>query len=411
MAQVKALTVRKIEATKTPARLADGRGLYLIVKNETSKHWVFEYQFKGKRRYMGLGSALDVPLARARELRDEYRALKATGVDPLSHKRATQAAEALDAAKAVTFEQAATRYIAANRAGWQNAGHALQWDSTLKTYVFPLIGHLPVGSIDTALVVTVLEPIWVSRTETATRVRGRIELVLDWAKALKYREGENPARWRGHLDKLLPAPKKVRTKKNFPAMPWADVPAFLKDLRSIDSVPAAALDFLILTAARKNEVVDARWDEIDLQNAIWTVPAERMKKRIEHRVPLSKAAIEILERMPRINEFVFHAIIRGTKRISDATLGRLMDDMGRADFVPHGFRSSFRDWAGESTSVAREVIEKALAHSVGDESERSYARGDLFEKRRKLMDDWAAFATSDPVRVGDNVVELRSTAI
>jgi integrase len=425
MAQVKALTVRKIEATKTAARLPDGRGLYLIVKNESSKHWVFEYQFKGTRRYMGLGSALDVPLAKARELRDEYRMLKATGVDPLLHKRATQAAQAIEDAKGITFEQAATRYMDTNRAGW-GASHAEQWTSTLRDYAYPTIGHLSVQSIDKALVLAVLEPIWRKNNVTASRLRGRIEEVLDWAKAMDMREGENPARWRGHLDKILLAPRKAHKKKSFPALPWKQISAFVKDLRSIDGVPAAALDFLILTAARKEEIIDAKWSEIDLHDAVWTVPEDRMKMREEHRVPLSRPAIAILKDMEekRINDFVFFATIRGTERISEAVFGRLIEAMNAKNvaaglpkwtdpktgrvIVPHGFRSTFRDWAGESTGFAREIAEKALAHSVGDESERSYARGDLFEKRRKLMDAWAKFAASNPAKTGDNVVELRA---
>jgi integrase len=406
----KRLTDRKIANTKTAARLADGDGLYLIVQNESSKHWVFEYQFKGKRRYMGLGSARDVSLAEARDEVAEYRKLKTKGVDPLERKRAGQVAQALEDAKAITFKEAATRYMDTNRPHW-SASHALQWEKTLKLYA-PDLGNVPVGAVDDALVLRVLEPIWARANVTATRLRGRIETVLDWAKAMKLRSGENPARWRGHLDKILPAPKKVHRVKSFASMPWEEVPAFMKELGSrAEVIPAAALQFLILTASRKNEVVDARWDEIDLSKATWTVPAERMKKRIEHRIPLSKAAMNVLADMQkkRINEFVFPATIRGTKRISEAVMGRQMEVMGRTGVVPHGFRSSFRTWAGEETGFAREVIEKALAHVVGDETERAYDRGDLFEKRRKLMDTWAAFATSDPAKTSDNVVELRAS--
>jgi integrase len=405
------LTARKVETTKTPARLADGLGLYLIVEGEFSKNWVFEYQFNGKRRYMGLGSALDVSLADAREKRNEFRKLKANGVDPLVQKRAARAAQILEDAKSVTFKEAATRYMDANRVGWDEQ-HAIAWQSTLETYAYATLGGLPVQSVDKALVLAVLEPIWTSANVTATRLRGRIEIVLDWAKAMDMREGENPARWRGHLDKILPAPKKVRRVKSHASMPWKHIPAFTKELRvQSENIGAAAFEFLILTGARSAEAVCARWDEIDLSEAIWTVPADRMKKRIEHRVPLSRAAIDVLKRMQKkqINEFVFPATIRGTKRISDGVLRRLMEAMGRDDAVPHGFRSSFRTWAGEKTGFAREVIEKALAHVVGDETERAYDRGDLFNKRRKLMDAWAAFATSDPAKTGDNVVELRAT--
>jgi integrase len=332
-------------------------------------------------------------------------------VDPLERKRAGQVAQALEDAKAITFKEAATRYMNTNRPHW-HARHALQWRTSLERYAYPEFGEIAVGAVDDALVLKVLEPIWASANVTATRMRGRIETVLDWAKAMKLRTGENPARWRGHLDKILPAPKKVHRVKSFASMPWEDVPAFMKDLRSqADVIPAAALELLILTATRKNELVDARWDEIDLSKATWTVPAERMKKRIEHRIPLSAAALDVLARMQekRINEFVFPATIRGTKRISEAVMGRQMEIMGRADVVPHGFRSSFRTWAGDETHFAREILEKALAHIVGDETERAYDRGDLFEKRRKLMDAWATFATSDPAKAVDNVVDLHAT--
>jgi integrase len=404
----KRLTDRKIANTKTAARLADGDGLYLIVENESSKHWVFEYQFKGKRRYMGLGSSRHVSLAEARDEVAEYRKLKTKGVDPLERKRAGQVAQAIEDAKAVTFKEASTRYMDANRPHWSKS-HAVQWEKTLELYARDL-DNVPVGAVDDVLVLKVLSPIWAKSNVTATRVRGRIETVLDWAKAMKLRTGENPARWRGHLDKILPPPKRVHRVKSFASMPWEDVPAFMKDLRSrADVIPAAAIEFLILTATRKNELVDARWDEIDLSKATWTVPAERMKKRIEHKIPLSGAAMNVLTRMQekRINEFVFPATIRGTKRISEAVMGRLMDTMGRGDVVPHGFRSSFRTWAGDETNFAREILEKALAHIVGDETERAYDRGDLFEKRRKLMDAWGKFATSDPARAGNNVVALQ----
>jgi integrase len=397
------LTDRKIKITKTAARLADGLGLYLIVEGEFSKNWVFEYQFNGKRRYMGLGSALDVSLADAREKRNEYRKLKANGVDPLEQKRATRAADALVAAKAVTFKEAATRYMDANRAGWERR-HAQQWKATLEKYVFPMLGDLPLHAIDVDLVVKVLGPVWSTAPETASRVRGRIEIVLDWAKAMKMREGENPARWRGHLDKILPAPTKIWQVKNFPAMPYGDLPAFLNDLRSQrEAVIAAALEFLILTASRKNEVVNARWDEFNLSEAVWTIPGERMKNGKEHDVPLSKAALDILDRMQksRKNEYVFFATIRGTRHISDAVFGRLLRSMGREGIVPHGFRSSFRSWAGAKTNFPREVAEAALAHTVGDKSERAYQRDSLIEKRRKLMDAWAGFATSDPAHGAD----------
>lgn len=404
----KRLTDRKIASTKTAARFADGDGLYLIVKNESSKHWVFEYQLRGERRYMGLGSARDVPLGEARDHVAELRKLKARGGDPLTLKREGQKAQALADAKSITFEQAAVRYIEANEPHW-DASHAQQWKGSLKKYAYPKLGQVAVADVDDTLVLAVLQPMWATSNVTATRVRGRIETVLDWAKAMKMRTGDNPARWKGHLDQMLPAPKRVHRVTNFESMPWEKVPAFMKEMRAeANVIHGAALEFLILTAARPKEVFNARWDEIDLAKAVRTVRSEIMKKRIEHRVPLSAAAIDVLQRMEkeRINEYIFPATIRGTEKISSRVMEMLMKQMGRTDGTPHGFRSSFRTWAGEKTGFAREVIEKALAHQVGDETERAYDRGDLFEKRRKLMDAWAAFATSEPVKVGDNVVPL-----
>jgi integrase len=403
----KRLTDRKIATTKKAARLADGEGLYLVVNNESSKHWVFEYQLKGKRRYVGLGSLRDVTLAEAREQTAQYRKLKAKGLDPLTHKKSARAAQALEDAKAVTFKEAANRYMDANRVGWERR-YGREWQASLEKHVYPTFGDLPVQSVDKALVLTVIEPLWTSANVSAVRLRGRLEAVLDWAKAMDMRAGENPARWRGHLDKILPAPKKVHRVKSYASMPWERVPAFTAELRAHDDeIACAALEYVILTAVRKVEAVEAQWSEIDLGEAVWTVPAVRMKKRVEHRIPLSRAAIDVLDRMKKkqINEFVFPATIRGTKRISHAVLGRLMESMGRGDYVPHGFRSSFRTWAGDETSFAREIIEKALAHVVGDKTERAYDRGDLFDKRRKLMDAWGAFATSYPVKAGDNVIE------
>jgi integrase len=382
----------------------------LIVKNVSSKHWVFEYQLKGARHYMGLGSARDVTLAEARDHVAELRKLKAKGGDPLKLKKEAQKAQALEEAKSVTFKEAAIRYMDANRPHW-DASHALQWQGSLEKYAYPKLENVAVADVDDLLVLAVLEPMWAKSNVTATRVRGRIETVLDWARAMKLRSGENPARWKGHLDKILPAPKKVHRVKNFESMPWEKVPAFMKDLRlQTNGIHAAALEFLVLTAARPKEVFNARWDEIDFNKAVRTAPFQLMKKRIEHRIPLSAAALNVLQRMQkeRINEFIFPATIRGTERISPRVMDALMKHMGRVDGTPHGFRSSFRTWAGEKTGFAREVIEKALAHQVGDETERAYDRGDLFEKRRKLMDAWAAFATSDPAQTGDNVVELRT---
>lgn len=292
-------------------------------------------------------------------------------------------------AKAVTFEEAAERYIEAHKAGWKNAKHAAQWTTTLKTYAYPLIGESPVQAIDTGLVLKVLEPIWTTKTETANRLRGRIESVLDWARVRGYRERENPARWRGHLEQLLPAPSKVQRVQHHAALPYADLPKFMEALRAQDGVSASALEFAILTVARTGEVIGAKWSEIDLKERVWTIPAERMKAGKEHRVPFSARTLAILKSMKALGsgEYVFPGL--NNKALSNMALLMLLRRMGREDITAHGFRSTFRDWAAERTNFPAEVAEMALAHAVGDKVEAAYRRGDLFAKRRELMTAWA----------------------
>jgi integrase len=295
----------------------------------------------------------------------------------------------------MSFDQCRDAYLAAHRAGWRNAKHAAQWTNTLDAYVTPVFGRLSVGAIDTALVTKALEPIWSAKTETASRVRGRIEAILDWAKARGYRGGENPARWRGHLDSLLPARSKVRRVEHHAALPFTEIGAFMAQLREQSTIAARALEFTILTAARTGEVLGARWDEIDIDTAVWTVPQDRMKGGREHRVPLSAAALAVIEQMHsrRENDYVFPGDRRD--RLSDKGMDMLLRRMGRAVTV-HGFRSSFRDWAAECTHFAREVAEAALAHAVGDKVEAAYRRGDLFAKRQRLMSEWAGYCDKTP---------------
>jgi integrase len=355
---------------------------------------------------MGLGAFPDVSLQQARDKSSDARKLCKDGTDPVEARKAERAKALLANARIMTFNQCAKAYITAHRAGWRNAKHAMQWTSTLETYVTPIFGTLPVQAIDLSLVTKVLEPIWSTKPETASRVRGRMEAVLDWAKVRGYRTGDNPARWRGHLDHLLPARTKVRKVKHHAALPYREIGVFMLALRERHALAARALEFAILTAARTSEVINARWDEIDLRAKTWTVPAERMKAGREHRVPLSDAAIGILERMQAIrqNDHVFP----GERRAALSTMAFLMllRRMDRDDLTAHGFRSTFSTWAAERTNFPREVVEAALAHVVGDATEQAYQRGDVFEKRRKLMDAWATYCAKSPQSA--SVIDLKA---
>lgn len=369
-------------------------GLALQVLPSGARSWILRYSVAGKRREMGLGGFPDVTLADARRKAREEREKVANGVDPIVARKAAASALKSQRAKAVTFKEAAEAYMKAHEPGWRNAKHAEQWRNTLAS-TYPTIGALHVADVGLPQVLEVLEPIWQTRTETATRLRGRIESVLDWATARGYREGLNPARWRGHLDHLLPAPGKIMKPKHLPAVAVDEVAAFMNELKSQAGVGARALEFLILTAARSGEVRGATWDEIDLDAAVWTVPAERMKAGKEHRVPLPSQAVELLKATPRRAEtnLVFPAPRGGL--MSDMTIVAVMRRMGRTE-VPHGFRSTFRDWAAERTNYPREVAEMALAHVITNKVEAAYRRGDLFEKRRRMMAEWAKFCTAGP---------------
>jgi integrase len=379
---------------------ADGGGLYLQVTvnaqdGSPAKSWIYRYMLRGKAREMGLGSNNAVTLQQARAKAFECRQLRAEGIDPIDARKAAHDQARLDAAKVITFKKAAADYIAAHRAGWRNAKHGAQWGATLATYAEPIIGGLSVQAIDTGLVLRVLEPIWTAKPETASRLRGRIESVLDWAKVRGYRQGENPARWRGHLDKLLPARAKVRRVEHHAALPYADLPTFIATLRVQEGTAARALEFAILTAARTGEVIGAKWDEINVVERVWTVPAEHMKAGKEHRVPLSDPALAILEKLAAVrqNEFVFPGGKVG-RPLSNMALLMTLRRMGHENLTTHGFRSSFRDWAAERTSYPAEVAEMALAHAVGDKVEAAYRRGDLFQKRRQLAESWAKFCAT-----------------
>jgi len=370
---------------------ADGGGLYLRVTSPDARSWVFRYGRDGKERYMGLGSLNAVSLSEARARAAEARRLTSAGIDPIGARDGQRAAERVEAAKQVTFEAAAEAYIRSHKAGWRNAKHGDQWRNTLKAYVYPVIGALPVNQIDSGLVFKVLEPIWTAKPETASRVRQRIEAVLDAATARGHRSGENPARWRGHLDSLLPARAKVQRVQHHPALPYAEIGAFMADLRKQEVLAARAMELLILTATRTTECIAARWSEFDLGQGLWTIPAERIKAGREHRIPLSPAAVALLRKLAetKVNEFVFPS--RPGKPLSNGALLALLRRMNRSDLTAHGFRSTFRDWAGEQTNFPREVAEMALSHAIGDKVEAAYRRGDLFEKRIALMAEWAAY--------------------
>lgn len=384
------LTAKAVEQQKRAGYWPDGGGLYLQVSSTRTKSWIFRFTLRGKAREMGLGSLNAFGLAEARERAQAARKLVADGIDPIEARRTARAQVALAEAKSITFAKCAGAYIAAHRAKWTNAKHASQWTNTLQTYC-DAFNALPVQSVDTALVLKALEPIWTTKAETASRVRARIEAVLDWATVRGYRAGENPARWRGHLDKLLPALRKNGRVKHHPALPYGNIAAFLAELRKQDGVAARALEFTLLTAARTSETIGARPEEFDLAECVWTIPGSRMKAGKEHRVPLSARAVAIVQaQLQRGAQYVFPGP-RDDKPLSGMAMLMTLRRMKRGDLTVHGFRSTFRDWAAECTGYPREVAEMALAHTVSDRVEAAYRRGDLFAKRRRLMADWARY--------------------
>src|SRR5262245_19595900 len=401
------LTALAISKLTKPGRYAVGHGVYLQITGNRGRSWIFRFEreYGGKRRgrHIGLGPCALVSLAEAREKGLECRKLLVNGIDPFDQKKALRQQVLEAAARDVTFRECAERYIAAHEPAWGNAVHRKQWCGTLEAYVYPVLGKLPVASVDTALVVSVLESIWTARPQTASRVRGRIESILDWAKVRGYRAGENPARWRGHLDHLLPPHRGLARVNHHAALPYADVPAFMRELREREGNSARALEFTILTAARVNEVLGAKWDEIS--GDLWTVPASRMKGRREHRVPLSGQAVKMLQALPRTSEYVFPGA-RG--QIANNGPRKLLRRMGRTTVTVHGFRSSFRDWAAETTHYPNHVVEMALAHSIPNAVEAAYRRGDLFDKRRKLMAGWSSYCSKVETDAG-KVVALART--
>lgn len=386
-------------AEKAAAKLAkqdgmhavgDPPGLYLCVAGG-GRSWILRYSSPtGKRRDFGLGSYVDLSLAEAREEARKQRKLVREGIDPIEAKRSQRDERIAAAAKRMTFSKCVTGYIDAHANGWKNHKHRAQWQSTLDTYAGPVIGGLDVGLVDLPLVLKILEPIWQEKTETASRVRGRIESVLSWATVRKYRTGLNPARWKGHLDQLLAKPSTITKVEHHAALPYKELGDFMVELRQHEGIGAAALEFAILTAARSGEVRGATWGEIDLPAHTWKIPAERMKAGKEHVVPLSNAVVAVIEKMQecRINDYVFPGA-REAKPLSDMSLTAVLRRMHRHDLTAHGFRSTFRDWCAESTAYPSEMAEMALAHTISDKTEAAYRRGNLLAKRVRLMNDWA----------------------
>lgn len=405
------LTDFKVRQQKAPGLFPDGGGLYLQVTPSGAKTWVLRYMLRGHAREMGLGSISLVSLAEARQKALDARRLCMEGIDPIDRRKAQRAAQALEEAKSILVAACFEDWVTAQSAGWVKKYEKIT-RGQFGTYIEPTLGALPVAAVDTGLVLKVLEPIWATKTVTAQRVRDIIEGVLDYARAHGYRTGENPARWKGHLRNLLAKPKKLHQVKHRAALPYAEVAAFMANLRTFAGRDADALELIILTGVRVNEIEGARFgetitdpdgggafDAIDLKNKIWSIPGERMKAGKLHRVPLSPAALAVIERLPHRSGYLF-------PNVSDKSLSRLRTKLGFAHVTTHGFRSTFRDWAAERTNFPRELAEKALAHAVGDETERAYQRGDLLDKRRKLMDAWAAYCAR-PAAAGE-VVPLRA---
>jgi len=380
------LSALKVQSLTERGMYNDGGGLWLNVKASGAKSWIFRYRLHGKRRDLGLGSLDAVSLKEARELARLARLKVAQGIDPIQAKREqTQAAKG----EVMTFAQAVDAYIDSHSNSWSNDKHKQQWRNTLRDYAVTKFGQVPVSRVDTRHVLSALEPLWHDRTETATRLRGRIERVLDFARVKGHREGENPARWRGHLSFLLPAPGQIKETKHHAALPYAKAPAFMAWLRSIEGYAARALEFSILTAARSGEVRHATWAEIDLERALWVVPAARMKAKVQHQVPLSTQALALLQALAIEGDLLFHGA-KPNKALSDMTMTALIRRGGYA-VTQHGFRSTFRDWAAEQTQYPRDAAEHALAHRLPDAVEAAYLRSTFLDQRRQMMQDWANF--------------------
>ncbi len=402
--QINKLSDRQVKAEKRPGRHADGNGLYLQVSQSASKSWLFRFMQDGKSREMGLGSINSVSLAEARALAIECKRLLRDGIDPIKKRRERLAQTKAEQKDIFTFKRCAAEYLKAHSAGWKSDRHAEIWASSVKRYADPIIGEMPIHLVDRGHIMRILDPIWRTKTETAKKLRGRLESILDWATVQDYRKGENPARWKGHLDKLLPKPSEVSKVKHFPALPYQQIYSFMEELRQREAPSALALRLIILTACRSGEIRGAVWPEVDLDAATWTIPADRMKAGKEHVIPLCPEAVSILQSLPRManSDYLFSSAKSG-KPLSDVVFKKLMERMERTGITTHGFRSTFRDWAAEQTSFPREVIENALAHQLKDKAEAAYFRSNLLDKRRELMNQWGEYARRSPGGV-ENII-------
>jgi integrase len=401
------------ENVSEPGKYSVGKGLFLQVNPAGKKSWLYRYRSptRGQRpRDMGLGPFPQISLAMAEERAFKAARLRLQGIDPIDDRRAKKKAEDLAAERRRTFKQVCEDFLQTHEASWKNEKHRQQWKSTLEQHAYPAMGETMISDIDASLVAKVLRPIWSEKTETAARLRGRIKAVLDYAISSGLRDGDNPAdiSKRGRLAPLLPKRELVQKREHHPALAYEKVGAFMADLREQDLIAARALEVLILTAARTSEIIGARWDEIDLDAKVWTVPANRIKARKEHRVPLSSAAISVMERMKEIRDPSQPWIFQGPRKkgLSNGAFLALLKRMKRSDITAHGFRSTFRDWCAEQTAYPREVAEMALAHAISNKVEAAYRRGDLFEKRRRLMEDWATYCGKIEPSRGGNVVTL-----
>ena len=410
---IEKLTPLWVSKVKKPGYYSDGGNLWLQVSSSGSKSWIFRFTINRKQREMGLGAVHTVSLSEARIKSRDLRSMLQEGVDPLANREETKQAEALARARTMTFDQCAKEYIETHRSGWKNTKHAGQWESTIATYASPIFGSFPVSEVDTSLVVKVLSPMWKDKTETAKRLRGRIERILAWATTSGFRQGENPARWRGHFENLLAEPSKIQIVKHHPSLPWKEIPNFMTALSEQKGIAARALELLIFTATRTSETLEMTWDELNLEDGVWVIPAERMKEEVEHEIPLSRQAIDLLSETPRIGKFVFTganynsylsdmsltAVLKRMhyKSIKDGGKGWIDPKRENRRITSHGFRSSFRMWGAESVShsFTREVIEFALSHQLPNKVESAYQRGTVFEKRIPLMQAWSDYCADN----------------
>lgn len=392
--ELSSLTVKRL--TQKGLHAVGGTdGLHLQINENGAKSWILRIRIGNRRRDIGLGGFPKVSLSEARESARRIHQDVQQGIDPVQERKEKRAAQQASKAAEVTFKKAAEQFIATKSTEWKGKKQKQVWENSLSEYAYPVVGNLQIRNIELSHIVKILEPIWKDKTETAVRLRGRIENILDWATVRNYRTGENPSRWKGHLDKILPNPAKLKKKVHFPALPLNQVKKFMTSLNQKDGFGSQALAFLILTVARSGEVRGAKWDEINFSSKVWTIPASRMKAGKEHRIPLSDAAVKILQSQPRHDgvDYIFPALRGGM--LSDTTLLAVMRRMN-VTAVPHGFRSTFRDWVAEHTNFPSEVAEMALAHTIKSHVESAYRRGDLLEKRRQMMEQWANFCYSKP---------------